>query len=187
MTNLGFNPIAVALSFIEGIQKATAWRYLQTKDKAGVPTEDSVTTDDPRDKNGKYTTDGLSSVGTRVSMSKEGAGKGRGSCVVDLNGEQIREASDALSAWDPEAEPEEVSIAEAINRTIKTEKDGTITFALSLAKNTRRVQIPAAEWDNYLGYMKACADSVPQAVEHFRGLVAKVEAEQAATADEPSE
>ena len=158
--NLGFNPIAAALSFVQDLQSKAQWLYQR---KADTRTDDG------------YDGDGSASIHYQVSI-----GTGRGSAKVELTGDQLPSVADALEAFDADADLSGLSPEECIARTISRDSDGVTTFKLSLAKNSRAVKIPAGEWDNFCTLMRANANSVEAAVAHYRNLSESAEAAEAA-------
>lgn len=104
----------------------------------------------------------------------------RGSTRMELTGPQLIEVSELLGGWGPvqvSADLSSFSPAEAIRSTISRETDGVTTFKVSLEKNSRTVKIPAGQWESFVGYMEACAQSIPDAVEFYRSEVLAMEAE----------
>ena len=155
MSNLGFSVAAAVLNFVQGLQQSHTFNYSAAND----PRQD-----------GEYTTDGAEAILYGVSV-----GTGRGSAKLELTGDQFPSVADALEAFSPDADLSGLSPAECVERTISRDKDGNTTFKLSLAKNSRTIKIPAGEWDNFLGYVRACSDSIPAAVAHDRAMVGQME------------
>jgi hypothetical protein len=167
MTNLGFNPLVAALSFVADLQSKASWLYARKTDTQGPLTdEDGTETEETG-----YQTDGSASIHYAVSV-----GKGRGSAKVELTGNQLESVADALEAYDPEADHSGLDPAECIARTIDRDSDGVTSFKLSLAPNSRAVKIPAGEWDNFCGLMRANAGTVDAAVAHYRNVTEQAEA-----------
>jgi len=151
---MGFNPLNSVASFIAGLQMGQSFDLVD-----GKP-------------DGLKEGDGTAAIQYSVSV-----GSGRGSAKVDLNGSQVPGVVEALKGFDPEADLSGLTPAECIGRTISRNSDGSTTFKLSLAKNSRSVKIPKDEWDNFLAYMAEVQGTIPQAVEHYRNVVAQLEKE----------
>jgi hypothetical protein len=98
-------------------------------------------------------------------------GSGRGSAKVELTAESLPTVREYLADWEPE-DLSALSPLECIQRTINRDDDGNVTFKTSLAKNSRSVKIPAASWDDFLGYLTDLEGHVEGAVEHYKSIQA---------------
>ena len=124
---------------------------------------------------GDYLTDGRAAFGYETS-----AGNGKGSTLVKLPATDLDSISEALDGIDIDRDIATLSPAECIRRTA-TREGSEVVFKLSLAKHSRQVAVPVAEWPDFLSYVAKLADSCPNAVAHYRNAV-KVANEEAAKA-----
>jgi hypothetical protein len=115
--------------------------------------------------------DGRKAVRWEVSV-----GQGRGATRLGLNGDQIRPVIEALRAFDTSADPEAMSPAEVVRRTIGVEGD-SVTFRVTNAKNARTASIPRVEFQAFIAHLEQVDGWVDGAVTHYRSIAAEVKAE----------
>lgn len=175
-----FNPFARAASWLAALAQKTTTEY----DAKSDPRSDGTHTDaygEPIVK-GEYLTDGVDSVTLKFSV-----GNGKGSTAVEIPGRQLDEVANVLEGWEV-VDLDKLSAAECIRRTIaRNAEDKTIEFKVSLAKNSRTVVVPEAEWDGFVQFMSEGADSVEDAVAHYRSITAAEEAAEAEKARKAAE
>lgn len=168
---MAYNPLATGTTAVVTTlrNQPSAWGY---------------TTDlDPRE-DGEYTTPGLAAVAWDVSV-----GNGRGSSKLTISGADSSDAAEVLAAFDPHAPDTaeaDVSVAEAIRRTIAVEGDApeegkaderNVTFRTSLKRNARTVRIPIGEWGDFQALSAEVDGAMDRMVNYFREQRAAVEAD----------
>jgi hypothetical protein len=115
--------------------------------------------------------DGRKAVRWEVSV-----GQGRGATRLGLNGDQIGDVIASLRSFDASADPEAMSPAEVVARTIAVEGDA-VTFRVTNAKNARTVSIPRGEFQAFIAHLEQVDGWVDGAVAHYRNVAAEVKAE----------
>lgn len=109
---------------------------------------------------------------------------GLGPKSLDITSDEIVDFSDEIGAFDVEKGPQVGSLAEAFKRTAEvTEEDGVkiVRFRPSLAKASRAVTIPVADWPDFVRFIGAAAEATEATIEEYRAIAAQ-EAEKPATA-----
>ncbi len=112
---------------------------------------------------------------------------GKGNAKIELRASQLASVAAAFADFDPDAEIREVSPAEAIRATIRTETEGedatkVVAFKVSLAKNAREIRVPLGEFADVRAYFSGLASKVPDVVTQYRTMVAEAEAAERAEA-----
>lgn len=96
--------------------------------------------------NGLYTTTG---IGAMVFDLSVGAGKGSSKILIEAT--DFIEVTAYLKAFDPDQELGEVELSplECVKRTLEA-TDTEVSFKVSLAKHSRKVTIPRAQWAGFV-------------------------------------
>lgn len=150
---------------------------------------------DPRNPDGSYKLAPEDAARAIVVTQSIGDG-GRGSAKLSLSGDAIPDVLGVLENWDPNvAAPETLTTAEIVERTLRQEfaelpkdaPEGTepevvaICFKVSLAPHTRELRIPVEHFEGFCAFLRDTfvdndEDKLTEAVEHYRGEIAKIEA-----------
>jgi hypothetical protein len=87
---------------------------------------------------------------------------------LDVPSTEIEDFIQTLSDFDPDAEP---GLVETVSRTLRC-TDGVVSFRTSLAKGSRTVTVPAAEWSDFVRWWEVAGDSVSATVEKYQAIIA---------------
>lgn len=127
--------------------------------------------------------DVLNSIGLQASVKT-----GTASTVFRIDGDKVGSLANVLAEFDLTAEAvvdPNMTLEEVVRRTIEVDKEaGNVSFKLSLAKHSRSVNVPVAEWPQFVAYLQELSPKLVTTVEKARMIRQKANAEEARKAAE---
>jgi hypothetical protein len=107
---------------------------------------------------------------------------GTASTVFKVSGDQIGSLAAVLADFNVDAEEvvdPNMTMEETVRRTIQVDTEsGNVSFKLSLAKHSRSVNVPVAEWPQFVAYLQGLDSKLVSVVERARKVREDANAEE---------